>query len=134
MHAALMRPDAVGMAFIEREKMAAILQNDSSLWLYDAGAKSHKVALNKRYEIAFAVGRSDILCIISNRNVLRFQRGATLMNLPAQLFYPCCGHKIAGFCFHEIAIREIAVTIGERKLLSLDHQVQSVGALQTCAF
>ena len=61
MHAALMRADAVGMIFIERKQMAAILQNNSGLRLDDARAEAHEVALNERNQIAFAVRRGDIL-------------------------------------------------------------------------
>src|SRR5690349_12083071 len=89
-HAALARPDAVRMFFVEGKKMTPILQDNSGLRLDHAGAKTHEVALNERDEISLGVDRRDVLRIRSRWHGRAFARRFAELNLFAHRFYALC--------------------------------------------
>src|SRR5262245_47481519 len=54
-NAPFVRPDAVWMIFFRRKQVSAVLQDNSGFRLDDTRAEAHEIALDERYEIAFAV-------------------------------------------------------------------------------
>ena len=126
---ALAGRQAIGMAHIQREERAAVLQQHAGLAGHHAGAELVVEALDHRDGVARVVRRHDGDRVARGGWPVDPACGAPGNETPA-LGEPLAIEGDRHRHVHDVRIREPAVAVLERELRGLDRQVHEVGVVQ----